>query len=40
MELKNSLDMEDPQTRLVLITNNLDTRFEDYGILRPIELAH
>lgn len=40
MELQNSLDMEDPQIRLVLITNNLDTRFEDYGILRPIELAH
>jgi hypothetical protein len=40
MELQSSLDMEDPQTHLVLITNNLDTRFEEYGILRPIELAH
>lgn len=40
MELNNSLDMEDPVARLVLITNNLDTRFEDYGVLRPIELAH
>lgn len=40
MELNSGLDMEDPETRLVLITNNLDTRFEEYGILRPIELAH
>lgn len=40
MELNSSLDMENPESRLVLITNNLDTRFEDYGILRPIELAH
>lgn len=40
MELNNSLDMEEPQSRLVLITNNLDTRFEEYGVLRPIELAH
>lgn len=40
MELNNSLDMEDPESRLVLITNNLDTRFEEYGVLRPIELAH
>lgn len=40
MEMNNSLTMEDPVTRLVLITNNLDTRFEDYGVLRPIELAH
>ena len=40
LELANSLTMENPESRLVLITNNLDTRFEDYGVLRPIELAH
>lgn len=40
MELNSSLTLENPESRLVLITNNLDTRFEDYGILRPIELAH
>ena len=40
MEMNSNLTLEDPETRLVLITNNLDTRFEDYGILRPIELAH
>lgn len=40
MELNSSLDMENPESRLVLITNNLDTRFEEYGVLRPIELAH
>ena len=40
MELTKDLTMEDPEARLVLITNNLDTRFDVYGILRPIELAH
>lgn len=40
MELTNSLTMENPESRLVLITNNLDTRFEVYGVMRPIELAH
>ena len=40
LELKNSLTMENPEARLVLITNNLDTRFEEYGVMRPIELAH
>ena len=40
LELTNNLEMENPESRLVLITNNLDTRFEVYGILRPIELAH
>ena len=32
--------MENPEARLVLITSNLDTRFEVYGVMRPIELAH
>ena len=40
MELTSSLTMENPEARLVLITNNLDTRFEVYGVMRPIELAH
>lgn len=40
MELTDSLTMENPEARLVLITNNLDTRFEVYGVMRPIELAH
>ena len=40
MELNSSLDMEEPESHLVLITNNLDTRFEEYGVMRPIELAH
>ena len=40
MEFNSSLAVEDPQARVVLITNNLDTRFEEYGVLRPIELAH
>lgn len=40
MELTDGLTMENPEARLVLITNNLDTRFEVYGVMRPIELAH
>lgn len=32
--------VEDPVTQLVFITGNMDTRFDDYGVLRPIELAH
>lgn len=40
MELTSSLTMENPEAQLVLITNNLDTRFEVYGVMRPIELAH
>lgn len=40
MELTDSLTMENPEARLVLITSNLDTRFEVYGVMRPIELAH
>ena len=40
MEFNDSLAVEDPQARVVLITNNLGTRFEEYGVLRPIELAH
>lgn len=40
MEFNSSLAVENPEARVVLITNNLDTRFEEYGILRPIELAH
>ena len=40
MEFTSSLTIENPEARVVLITNNLDTRFEVYGVLRPIELAH
>jgi len=40
MEFNSSLAVENPEARVVLITNNMDTRFEEYGVLRPIELAH
>lgn len=39
MEFNNAVTVEDPQTRVVLITNNMDSRFEEYGVLRPIEMA-
>lgn len=40
MDLTSNMTMENPEARLVLITSNLDTRFEVYGVMRPIELAH
>lgn len=39
MEFNNSVAVEDPQSRVVLLTNNLDESFEEYSVLRPIELA-
>lgn len=39
MEFNNSVTVEEPQTRVVLLTNNLDESFEEYSVLRPIELA-
>ena len=32
--------LEDPQVRLVFITDANDTRFDEYGVLRPINVAH
>ena len=31
-----NLDIEDPRVNLVFITNNTDARFDEYGVLRPI----
>ena len=35
-----TLDVEDPSVNLVFITNNTDTRFDEYGVLRPLEQHH
>ena len=35
-----NLTLTDPSIRLVFITSNMDTRFESYGVMRPINLAH
>ena len=32
--------LEDPQVRLVFITDANDTRFDEYGVLRPLTEAH
>ena len=32
--------LPDPNIRLVFITSNMDTRFESYGVMRPIKVAH
>ena len=39
-EVTQSLTLADPAIRLVFITSNMDTRFESYGVLRPINQAH
>ena len=39
MEFNNSVAVEDPEIKVVLLTNNLDEGFEAYSVLRPIELA-
>ena len=35
-----NMTLEDPEIRLVFLTNNMDTRYEKYSVLRPIYLAH
>lgn len=35
-----NLNMEDPSVNLVFITNNTDARFDEYGVLRPLEQHH
>ena len=40
LELNNNLEMENAQARLVLITHNMDSKFEEYGVMRPIEMAY
>jgi hypothetical protein len=32
--------LADPQVRLVFITEANDTRFDEYGVLRPLNAAH
>ena len=34
------MTMKDPELHLVFLTNNMDTRYEKYSVLRPISLAH
>ena len=33
-------NMEDPMTYLVFVTETLDTRFNDYSVMRPLSSAH
>lgn len=39
-EVTQDLVLTDPNIRLVFITENMDTRFETYSVLRPISVAH
>lgn len=38
-DLVQKLGFEDPAIRLVFITANTDTRYEEYGVIRPVDLA-
>ena len=35
-----SFGLEDPEIRVVFISESNDTRYDDYGILRPLDTAH
>lgn len=39
-EATQNLVLTSPAIRLVFLTSNLDTRFETYSVMRPIQLAH
>lgn len=34
-----ALKLADPAVQLVFITGNMDTRYEEYGVIRPIDMA-
>ena len=38
--IAQSIVLTNPTVRLVFLTNNMDTRYEEYGVMRAINLAH
>ncbi len=40
VKIANASDLENPQIRLVFLTELYDTRFDSYSVLRPLEGAH
>lgn len=38
--LAQQAGLDDPKVRLVFLTQNHDTRFDEYGVLRPLDAAH
>ena len=38
--IAQSIVLTNPAVRLVFLTGNMDTRFEEYGVMRPVNLAH
>ena len=40
LEATQELPMENPAAQLVFLTNNMDSVFDEYSVLRPIEVAH
>ena len=39
VQLLPTLNLEETDTRLVFLTDLMDTRYDDYGVLRPLELS-
>ena len=39
-QIAEATGLEDPAIRLVFLTENHDTRFEEYSVLRPLSAAH
>lgn len=37
-QIMNSMTLEDPSTQLVFLTDLMDTRYDDYSVLRPLEI--
>lgn len=38
--IAQSMVLTNPNIRLVFLTSNMDTRYEAYGVMRPVNLAH
>ena len=37
-QIMNSITLEDPSTQLVFLTDFMDTRYDEYSVLRPLEI--
>ena len=38
--IAQSMVLTNPNIRLVFLTSDMDTRYEAYGVMRPVNLAH
>ena len=40
LDRMGTFTMENPEIYMVFITSNMDERFDNYGVLRPLEQRH